>query len=162
MYARFMADHQIRNAADAMLNGVQRTQATAIQRNAPVCLVIDPTTGSGGWQIVENDDALGCHEAIAPDPAPTNPIQVYKLADGAANAVVAVDATILRFDGFGRIVPNDPASATLSCVKVTNPTGTRPLNVAVSSNALGVGTKLCDPDPTLPAGDPMTCPANCK
>jgi prepilin-type N-terminal cleavage/methylation domain-containing protein len=164
MYAEFMANHQIRNAADAMLNGVQRAQATAVQRNAPVCLVLDPTTATGGWQIVENDDALGCHEATPPDPAPSNPVQLYRLLDGAPKVAVTpvpANATIVRFDGFGRIATNDPVSTTLTCIKITHSlTGTRPLNVAIGIGGLNGGTKLCDP--AALTGEPQACPAACK
>ena len=34
MYAQFMANSQIRNAAEAMLNGVQHAQSTAIRGKA--------------------------------------------------------------------------------------------------------------------------------
>ncbi len=162
MYARFMADHQIRNASDAILNGVQQAQATAVRNNSFARLRLDTASGSGGWNVFQTID--GTEAAAA--------AQVYYLKDGASD--VKVEASLadntkpavaeITFDGFGRIVPNVDASATLACVRVTHSAGTRPLNVAISSNALGVGTKLCDPDPnnTLPAGDPMTCPAQCK
>lgn len=169
-YALFMANHQIRNAADAMLNGVQQAQTTAIQRNAHVCLIVTPRAADsdppGSWKIVE--DSADCPEVPAPDPAPSNPIQSYKAQDGAPNTLIAPvpgDATTLVFDGFGRI--NDKLAdgtdyTPMTCIKLTHSlSGSHPLSVAISSTAVGVGTKLCDPDPSLPAGDPMRCPAQC-
>ncbi len=158
MYGQFMANHQIRNATDGMLNGVQQAQGAAVSHNTLARLVVDTTTGTGGWQVLQTIDGTES----------TTPVQVYKLHEGAPNAAlstVPADARQVTFDGFGRIVPNVDASATLTCVKVTHSlTGTRPLNVAISNTGLGVGTKICDPDPgnVLPPGDPLKCPAGCK
>jgi type IV fimbrial biogenesis protein FimT len=162
MYATFMANSQIRNASEAMLNGVQQAQAAAVRGNTLARLVIDKTTGTGGWQVLQTIDGG--------EPSPPNPVQIYTVRDGAPNATITPapgDARQITFDGFGRIVPNVDASATLTCIKVTHSlSGTRPLNLSISNPGIGVnkGTKLCDPDPnnTLPLGDPMTCPASCK
>jgi len=153
MYGRFMADHQIRNASDAILNGVQQAQAAAVRGNTLVRLLLDTTTGTGGWQVLQTLEGVE---------SPT-PVQVYTVKDGAPQAgivTVPADARQVTFDGFGRIVPNVDNSATLTCVKLTHPGGTRPLNVAISSTGLGVGTKLCDP--AVSAGDPAACPAGCQ
>jgi len=156
MYSKFMADHQIRNATDSMLNGVQQAQAAAVRNNAFARLSVDTTTGTGGWQVLQTID--GTESAT--------PVQVYTVKDGAP--LVKIDPkpqdvpkanAQVTFDGFGRIVPNVDASATLTCLKVTNTNGTRPLNVVVSSNGLA-GTKLCDP--AAAAGEPQACPAGCN
>jgi type IV fimbrial biogenesis protein FimT len=172
MYGQFMANHQIRNAADAMLNGVQQAQATAVQRNGHVCLIVTPRADAdpptkGGWQIVQDSPVDNCPEVPAPDPAPTNPIQVYKTQDGAPRAIVAPapnGATMLVFDGFGRIndkLADDTAYTPITCIKVTHSlAGTRPLNVAISSTGTGVGTKLCDP--SVVSTDPLGCPGGCS
>jgi type IV fimbrial biogenesis protein FimT len=153
-YAMFMANHQIRNATDAILNGVQQAQGAAVRGNALARLVLDPTAGTGGWQVLQTIEGVES----------ATPVQSYKLADGAPNASIATvpaDATQVTFDGFGRIVPNVDASETLTCVKVTHSlSGARQLNVAISSTGLGVGTKLCDP--AVAAGDPLACPAGCQ
>jgi type IV fimbrial biogenesis protein FimT len=153
MYGRFMGDHQIRNATDALLNGVQQAQAAAVKGNTLARLLIDTSTGTGGWKVFQTIDGA---ELAAP-------AQVYTVKDGAPNATITTvpgDARQITFDGFGRIVPNADASATLTCIKVTNPAGTRPLNVSISNTGLGVGTKLCDP--AITAGDPLACPAGCQ
>ena len=154
MYGQFMANHQIRNATDAILNGVQQAEGSAVRNNALARLVINTTTGTGGWQVLQTIDGVES----------ATPVQIYKLADGAPNAGIATvpaDANQLTFDGFGRIVPNVDATATLTCIKVTHSlAGSRALNVAISSTGLGVGTKLCDP--AVAAGDPLACPAGCQ
>ena len=154
MYGQFMANHQIRNATDALLNGVQQTQAVAVRNNAVARLLVNTTTGTGGWQVLETIE--GTESATH--------VQVFSVKDGAPNAIVTTvpaDARQITFDGFGRIVPNVDATATLTCIKVTHAlTGTRPLNVAISSTGTGVGTKLCDP--ALVSTDPMGCPGGCS
>ena len=156
MYGQFMANHQIRNASDAILNGVQQTQGAAVRGNTLARLLLDPTTGTGGYRVLQTIEGVES----------ATPVQVFTVKDGAPNATIVTvpgDATQVTFDGFGRIVPNVDASATLTCVRVTHPlSGTRQLNVAISSNGLTSATKLCDPalardDPT----EPLSCPAGC-
>jgi len=151
MYANLMGNSQIRNAAEAMLNGVQQAQSRAIHSNTLARLQVNSATG---WQVIETIEGVD------------GVVQIYSLADGAPKANVARtpgDATQVTFDGFGRIVPNTDASATLTCLKVTNPdvpsTSMRQLNVAISSNGIGVGTKLCDPN--VATTEPQGCPAGC-
>ena len=156
MYGRFMANHQIRNATDAILNGVQQTQGAAVRGNTLVRLLLDPTTGTGGFRVLQTIEGVES----------ATPVQMFTVKDGAPNATMVTvpgDARQVTFDGFGRIVPNVDASATLTCVRVTHPlSGTRQLNVAISNNGLTMATKLCDPalardDPT----EPLSCPTGC-
>jgi len=156
-YTEFMASHQIRNATDALLNGVQQAQGTAVRNNGLARLVVDPATGTGGWQVFQTKDGT---EVVAP-------VQVYTVRDGAPKVKITPvpnDATQITFDGFGRVVANADASATLTCLKVTNPSvsTSHALNVALSGMGLGigVGTKLCDP--AVLSTEPQACPAACK
>ncbi len=151
----FMANSQIRNATDAMLNGVQQAQAAAVRRNTLARLLVDTTAVTGGWQVFQTFDGV---ESV---------IQIYTYQDGAPKTVVTpvpTDARQITFDGFGRIAPNVDASATLSCLKVTHKTmsstTTRPLNVAITNTGTGIGTKLCDPGAA--SSEPQACPAGCN
>jgi prepilin-type N-terminal cleavage/methylation domain-containing protein len=150
---QIMANSQIRTGAEAMYNGVQQAQASAIHGNAVARLLVDTTTGTGGWQVLQTVDGTE---------SPT-PVQVYTVQDGAPKVTVTpvpADARQITFDAFGRVVPNVDASSTLTCIKVTHSmTGTRQLNVAISSNALNTGTKLCDP--AVVSTEPQACPAGC-
>jgi type IV fimbrial biogenesis protein FimT len=157
-YTHFMANHQIRNATDAMLNGVQAAQGAAVRGNTLARVLIDTTTGTGGYQVLQTIEGA--------EPSPPNPIQVYSLKDGSPAATVTTvpaDAREVTFDGFGRLVPNADATATLTCIKVNHPvTGSRPLNVAI---AIGVkaSVKLCDPALTADTPtEPLSCPAQCQ
>jgi type IV fimbrial biogenesis protein FimT len=152
MYAQFMANSQIRNAGEAMLNGVRQAQSTAISGNTWTRLVVNTATG---WQILQTIEGT--------EPSPPNPIQVYSIRDGSPNATVATTpagATQITFDGFGRIIANADASATISCINVTNSnvSGARDLRVVISNTGIGIGSKLCDP--AAAATEPQACPAN--
>ncbi|SRR6266581_468945 len=155
--AAFMANSQIRNATDAMLNGVQQAQAAAVRGNTLARLVVDTTAVTGGWQVLQTVN--GAESAT--------PVQIYTYQDGAPKTLVTPvpgDARQITFDGFGRIVPNVDTSATLTCIKVTHKTlsttTTRPLNVAISNTGTGVGTKLCDPGAA--STEPQGCPTGCN
>ncbi len=149
MYSDFLSNSQVRNAAEAMLNGVLAAQTTAINANTQVQLVVTPATG---WQIVE----------VSPDPSTTPVLPApFQLGNGAPNAHVVPTppgATEITFDPFGHIIPNPDATATISCIEVTNSqvATARALTVVVSNTNQATGTKLCDPlaAPT----EPQACP----
>jgi type IV fimbrial biogenesis protein FimT len=156
MYATFTANSQIRNASEAMLNGVQQAQAAAVRNNTLARLLVDKTTGTGGWQVLQTVDGAEL----------ATPVQIYTVRDGAPYATITPlpgDARQITFDGFGRIVPNVDATATLTCIKVAHSilssSTTRNLNVAISNTGTGIGTKLCDP--AVAATEPQACPAAC-
>ncbi len=152
MYAKFMGNSQIRNAGEAMLNGVRLAQTTAISANSQTQLVV---TAATGWQIQYVDPGTCV-------PAPAQPAP-YSLKEGAANTTLQLTpagATQITFDGFGRIIiPNCDGTPTISCVNVTNSniTGPRDLRVVISNTGIGIGTKLCDP--AAVSTEPQACPA---
>ena len=68
----FLANSQVRGAAEAVYNGVQRAQAAAIQNNSPARLVLDPTTGTGGWQVhISVDGAVPARNPATPCGTPS-------------------------------------------------------------------------------------------
>jgi len=185
--ATFLANSQVRNEGEALLNGVQRAQSTAISTNSPTRLVLDPTTGTGGWQILAVDPSDNTVPAPNPatpcgvraGPASVNPVQSFCAKDGAADAALAVTpggATSITFDGFGRIRCNTTTDASLACdgstnlqwVDVTNSknASARALRVCITNQQapadIGVAAsqiKLCDP--AAPATEPQACPTGC-
>jgi prepilin-type N-terminal cleavage/methylation domain-containing protein len=142
MYGLFMANSQIRNEGEAILNGVQQAQARAIRNNSPARLVVDPTTGTGGWLILVADPTT--NTVPAADPATPcgvragpacaagqtcNPVQLFCAMDGAPDAALTRtpgDATTVTFDGFGRLQCNTDSalacdgSANLEWIDVKN------------------------------------------
>ncbi len=59
MYADFMGNSQIRNAAENALTGVRYAQTTAIKTNRPVKFVLNPAATTGGWAVYEFDENAG-------------------------------------------------------------------------------------------------------
>ena len=189
--ATFLASSQVRNGGEALLNGVQRAQSTAIATNSPTRLVLDPTTGTGGWQILAVDPSD--NTVPAPNPATPcgvrvgpactaqtcNPIQQFCAKDGAADAALAVTpggATAVTFDGFGRVQCNTTTDVSLACdgstnlqwVDVTNSrnASARALRVCITNQQAPAGIGIAASqiklcDPAAPATEPQACPTGC-
>src|ERR1700682_5815628 len=88
MYAQFMGNSQIRNAAENSLTGVRLAQATAIKGNRRAKFVID----ANGWSVYEWNDEIADF-AVAP-------VQSYLFAEGAShttNAPKPAGATMETF-----------------------------------------------------------------
>jgi type IV fimbrial biogenesis protein FimT len=158
MYSQFMANTQIRTAAETMLDGARMAQQQAIKLNTPARFVLTPATG---WSAEFADED---------HPGSFLQLQVYLFAEGAPKASVTAHpagATQVTFNGLGRIVPNADASASLSWVGVTVPTSVsgspRPLNLVIkavdSAGTTFAGMKVCDPDTGVAVTDPRHCPA---
>jgi type IV fimbrial biogenesis protein FimT len=185
--ATFLANSQVRNAAESVYNGVQRAQAAAIQNNSPARLVLDPTTGTGGWQIhIAVDGAVPARNPATPcgtpsGPSSVNPTQLFCAKDGASYAAITPtpgDATTITFDAFGRIQCN--TDDTLACdgsknlqwvdVANSNNASARPLRVCITNQQVPAGAgsipvgasqlKLCDPNAA--ATEPQACPTSCS
>jgi type IV fimbrial biogenesis protein FimT len=158
----FLANSQVRNAGEAILNGVQQAQATAMRDNLPTRLALTKTTGTGGWEIIVADPATNtvpganpaspCGAPVACAPGTVcNPEKLFCLKDGAPNAqidvtpgaAVVANVASITFDGFGRIQCN--TDNTLACdgtpnmqwVKVTNSlnASARELHVCITTQA---------------------------
>lgn len=140
-FSAWMANAQIRNAAEAVLNGMQFARTQAIQLNTPVQFEL---TGATTWTVTRVSDGEELQR---------------REEEGSANATSDVqpdDATILTFNGMGWIVPNDDGSDSITQVDVDSSLdvdGERPLRVTV---APGGALKMCDP--AVAAPDPRVCP----
>ncbi len=151
MYAQFMGNSQIRNAAENSLTGVRLAQAAAIKGNSRAKFVID----ANGWSVYAWNDEIADF-ALAPT-------QSYLFAEGAShttNAPTPAGATMVTFDGLGRVFLNADATASLARIDFTNPSVTNPRNLRVMISGIGgnTGIKLCDPDPGVDSSDPRACP----
>jgi len=139
-YTVWVADSEIRNAAQSVAGGLRYAQAIAISRNLNAQFVL----GATGWTVAMVD-------------TPLVPVQSATLNEGSRHVTLTatpVGATTVAFNALGQTV-TDPAN--LVQVDVTLPTlaGVRPLRVAIGN--LLTGVKLCDPYFTDPK-DPKTCP----
>lgn len=146
MYADFMGNSQIRNAAENSLTGVRLAQAAAIKGNSLAEFVID----ANGWSVYAWNDELADFAVV--------PLQSYLFAEGASRTTHALTppaATKVTFDGLGRVVPD---ANSLTQIDVTNPSVTSPRDLRVVISGIGgnTGIKLCDPAVLAP--DPRSCP----
>lgn len=157
MYADFMGNTQIRNAAENTLTGVRLAQTEAVRGNTQVEFVLDITPVVGGWQVLRLNEDTGAFDMA---------VQSYKWADGASKTQVGAGGlTKVTFNGLGRIMAANPEGLTapIAQIDITNPsvTNPRPLRVVVNP-ATPSGVKLCDPDPrvaTNDPNDPRICPS---
>ena len=146
-FAAWLQNLQLRAATEAGLNGLQIARAEAIRRNVLVQLAVGPGTG---WTVSEA--------------ASGTVIQSKVHAEGSANAVVAITpggSTLVTFTPLGGVGANSDASAAVTQLDFTNPTGgscqpsgpMRCLRVVVTG---GGSVKMCDP--ALASTDPRGCP----
>lgn len=180
--SRFLASSQVRNGAEAVYNGVQKTQTTAIGGNAQSRFVLNAADDVGGWEILTTDPSDNSEPApnpsapcVAPSgPASINPVQLFCKKDGARDVRFTPtpnDATQITFDGLGRMQCNADGSANLQRVDITDPNNVgRALRVCITNQQLPAcpgsapiaasQIKLCDPNAA--AGEPQACPTSCS
>jgi type IV fimbrial biogenesis protein FimT len=145
-FRAFLANTQTRNAADAILNGIQLARAEAIKHNKPVQFQLGTQTE---WTVsVVN---------------PAQQVQYRPKEEGSPNAVVTVTpggADTLTFNGLGGTTTNNDNSFTVTQIDITNNlsmSGLRALRIVISPSG---GSRMCDPPtntPALPTGDPRSC-----
>jgi type IV fimbrial biogenesis protein FimT len=165
-FSIFIQNTRIRNAAEAIQNGLALARSEAVRRNANVQFVL----GSGSsWTVGCETDTTECPASI----------QSRSAAEGSADSTittseVASDGTIttpatftdtLGFNGLGRVVPSTLPAGSNAVFDVMNASGSsscavsggamRCLQVIVSS---GGQVRMCDPklsasNPT----DPQAC-----
>jgi type IV fimbrial biogenesis protein FimT len=162
-YSTFIQNSQIRNAAEAIQNGLQLARAEAVQRNTPIQFVLGTKSA---WSV-------GCVTASADCPAV---IQTRSEADGSTRGEVAtsevvassgavagspVFTTTLVFNGLGR--ERTLPAANNAVFDITNPAGTcvtnggkmRCLRVVVTA---GGQIRMCDrARPVTTPPDPQAC-----
>jgi type IV fimbrial biogenesis protein FimT len=145
-YGVWIADNQIRNAAEMVAAGMRYAQAEAVRQNESVQLIVDPTTGTGGWRAQRVSDGLL--------------LQQSHFGEGAAKAAVALIAAggTVTFTGLGMVsATNADATPVLTQVDITYPAmaaQSRALRVLVGGGRTGI--KLCDP--SVAATDSRGCP----
>jgi type IV fimbrial biogenesis protein FimT len=146
-FSAFLQNRKIRNAADAVLNGLNFAKAEAVRRNTSISFVLD---GGSGWTV-------GCLTVSgAACPAV---IQSRSASEGSVN--VATTATNLSFNGFGKA--SSLAPGVNATINVTNPLGVcediggtmRCLRVVVTP---GGQIRSCDPKLTISSPtSPQAC-----
>lgn len=144
LYSQFMANTQIRTAAESVLAGLRVAQTEAVKRNGNVEFALDETKG---WTVTDRTDA-----------EKPEPVSEAQFMVGASKAQVIPSGAPRRvtFNGLGRIVPtNADGTKPIDRIDVTTSLIADPRKLQVIVGPGGV--RLCDPKfgPTDPAG----CPA---
>jgi type IV fimbrial biogenesis protein FimT len=149
-FKAWMINSQIRNGAEAVLNGIQLTRANAIQQNVLVVFQLTPQSGgtAASWTVRLDGS--------------TADIQRWSADEGSKNVVMTLGGgSRLYFNGLGRkqldATGNNPdGSAPYTQVDVTssaaNSADIRPLRVVVGASG---SVKMCDP--ALSSSDPRSC-----
>jgi type IV fimbrial biogenesis protein FimT len=142
-YTEFMRNTRIRGTADSIAGGIRLAQTEAIRMNQNIEFVVDPATG---WTIR--------------DPITPRDLHTEAFTEGGGQLDIdpsPVSATTLTYSPLGQLfLPNNPdATPALTFVDVRHTmTPSRPLRVI--TEALGVGVRVCDPNPAVHAD--LRCP----
>ncbi|MDP2144992.1 MAG: GspH/FimT family pseudopilin [Gallionella sp.] len=140
-FQTWLQNSQIRNAAEAVLNGLQRARAEAVARNTNVEFVL----GTGSSWVVQLADGTD--------------IETRSANEGSRNVTATVTpagATTVTFNNFGGLGLNADASAPFTQVELDSSVLTaaesQELRVTIG---LGGNARMCDPN--APAGSPRAC-----
>lgn len=138
-YRTWVQNTQIRNAAESIQNGIQRTRAEAVKCNANVAF----TLGAGSSWTISYVSACG-------DIPAGNELESRADSEGSKNVTVTATppgATTITLSSLGAVVTNADASATLTQVdldsSVLDPADSRDLSVMIG---LGGIVRMCDPN----------------
>ncbi len=172
----WMANIQVRNAAESIQNGMKLARMEALRRNAPVTFSLvslaDSTTmdnscalsSSGVSWVVSMDSPEGACAAApmgqdAVNPAAPRIVQKQVSAAGSSTATVAATtgagggASQVTFTGLGRMADTATNIARVVVNSAADSTNARRLEVRVTS---GGSVNMCDPAVT-DAADPRKC-----
>ncbi len=172
---------EIRNAAEAIQNGLSKARSEAVKRNEIITFsllshnvqgqlvsscALSPSTAS--W-VVSRDDPSGNCDVQESETLPPYIVAKRSQGDGSPNVTVSVHqpvgtdpcggtdtATSVAFNGYGRVATTPTwATGPLQCVQVQNltATGTRRLQIVIGA---GGTVRMCDPAVT-DANDPRRC-----
>ncbi len=159
-FSAWIQNAQIRNSAEAILNGLQLARAQAVQRNASVELALiaagtDPVAAnvgaaasvSGSNWIVRNYQATGAYVAA-------DFIQGRSGQEGSKSATVAAGQGSFVFTSLGRLLNPPAANVNIDVDSGNTYTNKRTMRVIVSP---GGQILMCDPNKVDP-GNPQFCP----
>lgn len=158
----WMVNLRIRNATDALLNGLQQARQEAVRRNQNVSFwLVTSASGdsssldngcalsasSGSWVVSVRSPAGSCGASPSPTAAPMI-VSTHPVGDGVRGVSVAAvqsdgstGATQVEFNGIGRVVNAAPI-ARIDVESSANSSRYRSLRVEIT----GIGAfRMCDP-----------------
>jgi len=149
-FQTWLLNSQVRNAAESILNGLQRARAEAVSRNANVQFVLEENSS---WKV--------CLQVPAPDvctPA-SSVVETRSSNEGSKSVSLTVDpvgATTVTYSNFGGVGTNSDGSAPFTQVDVDSsilPTSeSQELRITIG---VGGNVRMCDPN--APSGNPRAC-----
>jgi type IV fimbrial biogenesis protein FimT len=165
-YNRWIANTQVRTAAESLQNGLRQAASEAVKRNTAVDFVLTddaaltatPTALATGRSWVVRVPAV-----VGPPAVPAELVNSKPRAEAAQNVTVSAvqlgtttPLATVSFNGLGRLCAGTPCLATNATavqIDLANaPNSDRPLRVIVST---GGRVRMCDP--AFPVTDPQGC-----
>lgn len=137
-FTAWMRNTEIRNAAESVLNGMQRARAEAVSRNTNVAFALGATTS---WTVATV--------------VPASVIESRLANEGSKSVTLTaqpVGATTLTFNNFGMIVANADASAAITQIDFVATGGNKNMRITVG---VGGNVRMCDPN--VPSTNPTGC-----
>lgn len=164
---------RIRNTGEAMLAGLQLAKSEAVARNTRVRFQLTDTLDAAcavtvnGANWVVNLDPNAVPDLVEgrcdqPHDDQNEPfiLQTRPAAAGSGSTQVAASQASLVFNGLGRLADVPPGNVVIN---LSNPAvgscaefGGQVTCLRIVISPLGQ-TRMCSPDPNLPAGDPRRC-----
>lgn len=145
-FSAWIRKTELRNAAEAMLHGLQMTRSEAIKRNTTVSITL---TGRDGWVIADMNG---------------NSIQSRPAGEGSRSAMLTITQPaasaspfVVSFNSLGRMVlPGVPVVFSSVDTAGADCTAAGPVNCLRVEVSVGGLIRMCDPSPGR-IGTPQAC-----
>ena len=141
-FNQYIVKNQIKASAEAIQNGVQLARGEAVRLNAKVRFALGTATGASSWSVnIDSSGALVQQSRASGEGGST----------GVTTTTTPGSATQVTFNGFGRVVANSNASATLTDVDVLVTGGPANSTLRIQIWSPGGRIRMCDPSVTSTA-----------
>ena len=168
-YREWMANSQIRTAAETLVEGLSAARSEAIRRNQTISFRLmnnlsgkcEESATGGSWVVSVEDPGEKCNQEISETELP---MIVAKKAGSERTATVTIaatagddsDASSVAFNGVGRVITGGKPIARIAVdSSVLEADKSRDLRVIVSPGGM---IRMCDPDSRVGDEDPRKCP----
>lgn len=154
-FGTWIANANVRSAAESIQNGLRLAQTEAVRRNRQVAFVL--TNGTPAWDATPVDDGTGWFIRVIPATGETADAQFFVQGNTYArqNAVSIDGPAATCFNSVGRQVSNDSTGLGADCTAPADATEVTEYAVSRASGAdrrmrvqvyLGGQVRMCDPD----------------
>jgi len=148
-FRAWIQNTQIRNAAETIMNGIQRSRSEAVKLNTNVEFIMSGTAWSAVAMI------SGVATTLDSSSGREGSKNVTASSVDAANA----PADTITFSSLATVIPNTDFSNTLRRIMLDSTSlsaaDSRELEVRIGTAGVGGNVRMCDPN--LPVSSPMAC-----